>query len=66
MGGLLWAAATYAGPTAAAMMPGGWTAEALGIVALAALVAGGGLVYALLCQVTGAATVADIRHAIRR
>jgi len=66
MGGLLWATATYAGPTAAAMMPNGWTAEALGILALGALVAGGGLVYALLCQITGAATVADIRQALRR
>ena len=48
------------------MMPNGWTAEALGILALGALVAGGGLVYALLCQITGAATVADIRQALRR
>lgn len=66
MGGLLWATATYAGPTAAAMMPGGWTAEALGIVALGALVAGGGLVYGLLCQITGAARLSDLKQALRR
>ncbi|MEP0068418.1 murein biosynthesis integral membrane protein MurJ [Pyruvatibacter sp.] len=66
MGGLLWATATYAGPTAAAMMPGGWTAEALGILALGGLVAGGGLVYALLCQITGAARLSDLKQALRR
>lgn len=70
MGGLLWAAATYAGPFvspyAAALMPGGWTAQALEILALGALVAGGGLVYALFCQLTGAATLADIKQAVRR
>ncbi|MEO0961141.1 MAG: murein biosynthesis integral membrane protein MurJ [Pseudomonadota bacterium] len=66
MGGLLWAAAAYAGPMAAAMMPGGWTAEALGILALGGLVAGGGLVYALLCQITGAARLSDLKQALRR
>jgi len=66
MGGLLWAAATYAGPYAAGLLSDGWTAEALGILALAALVMGGMAVYGLLCQLTGAATLADIRQAVRR
>lgn len=66
MGAFLWAMTTYAGPLAMSLMPVGWTAEALGIIALGALVAGGGLVYALLCQVTGAARLSDIKQAMRR
>ena len=66
MGAALWAAATYAGPYAADLVSNGWTAEALGILALAALVVGGMGLYGALCQLTGAATLSDIRQAVRR
>jgi len=66
MGGAVWCAAAYGGPAAAALMPDGWTADALGILALAALVGGGLAVYALLCQITGAARLSDITQALRR
>ena len=66
MGAALWAAATYAGPYAADLVSNGWTAEALGILALAALVVGGMGLYGVLCQLTGAATLSDIRQAVRR
>ena len=66
MGAALWAAAAHALPFAEALMPGGWTQQALSIVALAVLVAGGMALYAGLCQITGAARLSDLRQAMRR
>jgi len=56
----LWAGSVALSPWLAANM------GAAGMAALAVLVAGGVVVFALLCQISGAATLGDLRGALRR
>lgn len=56
----LWAGAVALSPWLAANQ------GAAGITALAALVSGGVVVFALLCQASGAATLSDLRGSLRR
>jgi putative peptidoglycan lipid II flippase len=56
----LWAGAVALSPWLAANQ------GAAGITALTALVTGGVVIFALLCQISGAATLSDLRGALRR
>jgi len=59
MGGILWIGAHYLAPYFA-------DHAVIGMIALAVLVAGGLIIYAILCELTGAARLADLRRAFTR
>jgi len=59
MGGILWIGATLLAQYFAGH-------AIVGMIALAALVTGGLIIYALLCELTGAARLADLRRAFSR